>query len=383
MPTYEDIGWSSYRQYEGPFYRGKHPFVLRDNPSDDEKTLAVVAATEGGHYDAINMYDGKPVLSSGLIQFIEGMGQRSVSQMIGSTVLDDCSGEFLDFVRSMGLSFAADNRKWYFFTSKGLERVDTAYEQNHLFRGGSTGEKGTWDDDSSFLAKRWAAAVASLWENPEAQFRQREFTLNRLWNFVFGRSAPVVSSASGNPDKHAQAFTAAYISFAVNNPSRADRHLCKVIDKHGGFVWKWGPDILIEILQELTFGPKIAIYPHRYNAIRPVLERLYGVELPDFAEQLKQWKEENGFHAFLSTVELQKALIALGEDLGPYGADGKYGQKTKRALRNIEVRAKLPPEFCDGMIDEHTYPILEELLLAQGKSEIMMPTEEVLRWESS
>lgn len=369
MATVEDIGWGAYRDYEGPFYRGKHSFKMRDRPTDDEKVLAVVTATEGGRYDAINMYDGPPVISSGLIQFIEGMGQRSVSQMIGSTVLDDCSGDFLDFTRNLGLSFAADNRKWYFFTCRGLERVDSAYEQNQLFRGGSTGKKGTWDEDGTFLAKRWAAAVASIWEHPSAQFRQMEFTLQRLWAFVYGRSSPVVSSASNNPNPYAQAFAAAYISFAVNNPNRASKHLNKVVDKYGGFVWDWGQDILIELLQELTFGPKIAIYPHRYNAIRGPLERLYGVQLPDFADELKAWQSETGITA-LSTKEVQKALLALGEDLGPAGADGKYGRKTRNAVLNLELRSELPREFCDGMLDEHSYRILEEALMKAGVAQL-------------
>ena len=57
MSVIADIGWGRYRQYEGPFYRGEHRFVLPEDHQRHDRILAVTTATEGGRYDAINMYD--------------------------------------------------------------------------------------------------------------------------------------------------------------------------------------------------------------------------------------------------------------------------------------------------------------------------------------
>lgn len=365
MATVEDIKWSAYLQYEGPFYRGKHPFVLPLRATEDDKILAVVTATEGGRYDAINMYDGPPILSSGLIQFIEGKGQRSVSQMIGESLKGSDQGkEFRAFFDKMGCVLSASSGKWYIYADEGYTKVDTTQEQEMLFRRGSTGEKGTWTDEGRYIAKRWAAAVATLWEDEYLQLAQLRFTAPKLREFCFGRSKNVVNSAPAD-NEYAQAFVAAYISFAVNSPVRANKHLEVLLEKYGGFRWKWDEAFLIEALTELTFGPKIAIYPHRYNAIRPVIEKLYGVDLPDFAEELKSWKESTGMPA-LDPVEVQKALISLGYDLGPYGADGVWGKKTRAAMLSFEQTAGVPPEYCDGMIDVTTYSYLEEALHERG-----------------
>jgi hypothetical protein len=367
MATVEDIRWGSYRQYEGPFYRGKHPFGLPLVLSEEDKILAVVTATEGGRFDAINMYDGPPILSSGLIQFIEGKGQRSVTQMIGDTLKgSDVGDEFTDFLNKMGCTLAGSSGKWYLYDDEGSNKVDTTEEQNMLFRRGSNGEKGTWTEEATFTAKRWAAAVATLWEDPRAQFAQTRYTIPRLRQFCFGRSKRVVQDAFNEGSSISMAFAAAYISFAVNNPTRANRHLCIEIERrYPGGCWNWNEDFLIEMLKELTFGPKIAIYPHRYDAIRPVLEKLYGVDLPDFAKELDSWKGETDM-LDLTTEELQKALISLGYDLGPYGADGQYGRKTREAMLSFEQTAGVPPEHCDGMVDVTTYSYLEEALHDRG-----------------
>jgi hypothetical protein len=67
MVDKSQIKWGEYKNYEGPYFIGSVPFSLSSNPSDDEKILAVITATEGGCYDSINMYDSC-ILSSGLIQ---------------------------------------------------------------------------------------------------------------------------------------------------------------------------------------------------------------------------------------------------------------------------------------------------------------------------
>lgn len=366
MAAVEDIIWSSYKGYEGPAYFGRHKFDYEDVRTLDDLILAVVTATEGGAYDAINMYDGPPILSSGLIQFIEG-GQYSVSDMLGYAIerlLPEQEIITAPLQEAMSLVDAQfiQNRKgrWRFYLSG--DEVDRTQEQNILMRGGSNGEKGTWREEDKQLARTWAAAVASVWEHPETQKAQRLFTLSLLSEFAFGKSKDVVLAARRKGSDAALAFIAAYLSFAVNNPTRANRHLQIATDTYKGpFFTK---DFLIHVLKELTFGPKIGIYPHRYNAIRPKIERYFNVDLPDFESDLASWVREQGFPFLLTVAELQHALLSLGYDLGPKKADGNYGRKTREAVRSFQEAYEVLP--ATGELDAVTAQRLEQELLARG-----------------
>jgi hypothetical protein len=98
-----------------------------------------------------------------------------------------------------------------------------------------------------------------------------------------------------------------------------------------------------------------------------VLEKLYGIDLPDFSDELEQWSNETGFKNFLEPRQLQMALITLGYDLGPHGADGAIGKKTRAALLLFEQQnANIPEEHKDGMIDRFTAPALEDALEQRG-----------------
>jgi hypothetical protein len=126
---------------------------------------------------------------------------------------------------------------------------------------------------------------------------------------------------------------------------------------------KFSPDWCVEVLKQLTFGPQIAIYPQRYKAIRPVLERLFGVDLPDYADDLKTWKSSvltppadpipSGLTLadFDTVEEYQRELIAEGHDLGPAGADGIMGKKTKAAIIQFQQLHGLTP---DGIVGPKT-----------------------------
>lgn len=369
MVDVSEIGWGQYRQFEGPFYRGRHYFVIPHaaDLTEEDKILAVVTATEGGHYDAINMYDGPPILSSGLIQFIEGKGQRSVSQMIGETLRnsDVPADDFNDFLNNRDCALVGYGKKW--FLHYGTERVDTTVEQNELFRCGSDGTKGSWSDEARAFAKAWAAAVASFWEDPRAQYAQVHFIIPQLKKFAFGDSRKWITLAEQHGGRVAGAFVAAYLSSAVNSPTRADKHLNIALSRLAKKA-PWTDTWLIEVLKELTFGPKISIYPHRYNAIRPVIEKLYGIDLPDFAKELEQWKSETGHESFYDVVDVQEALITFGYDLGPHGADGAYGKKTRDAVFTFEQLHGVKEP--DGMMDSETAKLLEKELYLRGKEQL-------------
>ena len=359
MSVIADIGWGRYRQYEGPFYRGEHRFVLPEDHQRHDRILAVTTATEGGRYDAINMYDGQ-VMSTTLIQLIE-RAYFKTSQFLGHLRRYGNFDEFWHFLQRQECTLQSEGSKFYFF-DRG-ERVDTLEEQRDLFHFSSTGERRTWDNQSKEHACEWAAAVATLLGDPVNQKLQRTYLIPKMKDYCFGVARGIVDFAlmeESNP--WAEAFVSSYISFAVNSPVRATKHLKIAM---GGEGPKFNKDWLIKVLKELTFGPKIAIYPHRYNAIRPVLEKLYDIDLPDFAKELDEWKADSDMLA-LSAVEVQKALLSLGYDLGPYGADGKWGKKTRTAMLSFEQQAGVPPEHCDGMIDVTTYSYLEEALYERG-----------------
>jgi hypothetical protein len=369
MATEQDIGWASYREFEGPFYRGKATYRLPDNPTQNDRVIAVITATEGGHYDAYNGYD-RCICTSGLIQWCEA-GQYSVSDMLGKVA--GINRDLLSPVDIVCLATShvfqtnEKNRFRFFSRTQGLNEVDTTPEQQRLFLLNSSGRKGSWDDMSRKYAKRWAAAISTVWEQPEAQAAQLSYTVARLQQFILPPSKTILDAAPTNG--LGMALRAAFLSYAANNPTWASRSLVKAASEAKST--PYSIDWVIAALKEMTFGFGIAIYPIRYKAIRPVLERLYDVDLPDFADELKTHLDGQPPSFAFDTAEVQQALISLGFDLGPAGADGKYGNKTRDALLSFEQQDygetnKIPVDHVDGQYDEWTAKKLEEVLAKRG-----------------
>jgi len=366
MVSVSDIGWGRYRQYEGPYYKGKFGYVLPASPSEADRQIAVITATEGGHYDAWNGYDVCG-WTSGLIQWCEGRGQYSVSDMLGAVcehdedlikTVDDLAAEF-------GLKFEKNEKSRYRFKFKDSRgEVDSLEEQNQLFYQTGNGTQGSWTSETSLYAKRWAAAISTVWENSEAQCIQNEYTTKRLGGFLLPYAKSVFGSKPST--ELARGLYAAYLSFAANNPTWANNSLQKAIAQNQD-IPTWTIDWVIAILREMTFGPTVAIYPHRYESIRPVLERLYNLNLPDMADELWRWSYRTGIPTGITTVRLQRALIALGYDLGPAKDDGKYGKKTTEAVLTLEQTSGIVPTANqDGQVDQYTWPALVKALEAKG-----------------
>lgn len=362
MARVEDIGWGSYRQYEGPFYRGVTPFVLPASPSWADKVLAVSSSTEGGKYDAYNGYDAC-ICTSGLIQWCE-RGMYGVSNMLGHAAseggfallrpLDDVLGK-----HSIGFSRNAKGRFRFHGKQFGGE-VDTEYEQRQLFLLHSDGTKGTWDDESKRYAKEWAAAISTVWESPAATKLQTEYTAQRKRGFCLPFARKLVDGAP--PTDVGQAFQAAYLSFAGNNPTWANEALQHAVEKEGANPYEFNG--LVAVLRSLTFHKGIRIYPGRYDKIRPVLEKLWNLNLPDFADELKTFQ---GGAAFWDPKEIQQALLALGFDLGPAKDDGNWGKKSKEAFLTFELQHGLPG---DGVIDEASAAALEKAMEQKGITQL-------------
>lgn len=323
----------NYKQWEGYWTRGSCPVVLPPNPTAAEKQLLVVTATEGGRWDAINMYD-RMIVSVGAIQWGEA-SMYGVSDMLGLVQLRD--PELLAPLKEpMHLSngaYGRNEKNRFRFFEAGNNEVDTLVEQQQQFLLHSTGLKGSWDPESSAHAKAWLRGLSQVFQQPEAQRIQAEYTTSRLMGFMTKAARDIL--VVDNPSKWGRMILAAYISYAANLPAVASEQLTIAAKTtkypFGSEGW------CIDVLKQLTFGAGIGIYPHRYNAIRPVLERLYGVDLPDLATDLG-WKPPELVAQFaLHTPKgIQEALLALGYDLGPQGADGKIGAKTTSALLTFQ-----------------------------------------------
>lgn len=374
-----EVSWGGYQNYEGPYFHGTVKYVPPASLTSADIALSVITATEGGHYDAINMYD-RCVVSVGLIQFCEA-NQYSVSDLLGTIVV--AAGGQVDSVPSLSAclpmaqaDFRLNSRgRWrFFFNDAERGEVDRLSEQQQLFLLESTGQKGTWNDRSKAYAKFWAGALSQVLASPLAQKVQVEYTLPKLMGFVMPYAlATIFRTQAGKmptpvTDPWEGALRAGYLSFAANNPTYADNQARAFFANTMSLKSK---DICIGMLRQLTFGPKIAIYPARYNAIRPVLEKSFGIDLPDFSEDLAKWQvalninPSDGPEWRLDTaLEIQKALIELGYELGPKGADGRMGPKTQQAIMAFQSQHGLD---VDGVVGPKTRAALVGVLETRRK----------------
>jgi murein L,D-transpeptidase YcbB/YkuD len=357
MPiTPEQVRWGSYLQYSGPYWHGSIPYVLPATPRWEDKLLWVVSRTEGGALDAVNMYD-RMIATVGAIQWGEA-GMYGVSDMLGVVAERDLSwiaNVLGPAMAASGAEFRKTARgKWRFHFQDARGEVDRIPEQQQLFLDQSDGMM--WDDASKAHARLWAACLANVWESPTAQRAQVDFTAPRMMGFLMKEARALLFGPGSPPDNEglAGALRAGYISFAANLPAVASKHL--LIGASGSKAQPWSKTWCIDVLRQLTFGPEIAIYPGRYNKIRPALESLFGVDLPDFAAELQTWQDglpevPKGLTLldFDEVEEYQRALIAEGYDIGPSGADGKMGAKTKAAIVQFQRRCGLVPDGIVGL----------------------------------
>lgn len=338
MLTANDIrGWGAYAEFEGPLYWGKWRYTVPANAGSDDRVIATVTATEGGAYDAVNCYDAC-IFTGGLIQWCE-RGQYAVSALLGavaerqSALVQNCLRPAMD---AAGVIFKRSDKGWRFYFRDGSLVLTEAEQRRQFFGAPVVGKKGTWQEANKVLARAWTACFANIWADAQARKTQVEFTAKGLiTNFVFGEARAQLFGAT-SPKEDAGlpgAVRAAYISFAANNPAKA---LAAYRVAQLANLPMWTQPWSVEVLKHLTYTPKIAIYPERYNKIRPVLERLYGVDLPDMAEHLRS--AGVSAEALMGVKEAQECLIHLGYSLGPAGADGVPGAKTRAAVREFQVR---------------------------------------------
>lgn len=364
MTTASDVVWGSYQDHEGPFFRGTRWFQLPAKATEDQRLVAVMTAVEAGKADAINGYD-RCIISVGYIQLCESPW-FGTSGLLGAIAERDPS--LLDPLKPALEASNAEFRKtargrWRFHFRDPRGEVDTAEEQQQLFLLTSTGHKGTWGEASKAHAKGWVAALANVLDQDVADEVQMDYVAARMKGFATAPARRILFDDTPWTG-WAGATRAIYLSFAGNLPAVASQQLEAAVQEHPGP--KWTKDWCIHITRRLTFGPNIAIYPARYDAIRPVVEKLYGVDLPDFADELRTWATDMGVDPntttwwdvtddrvpTLTTVrEIQQLLVDLGYDLGPDGADGQMGPRTKAAIVTFQGLNGLT---ADGVVGPKT-----------------------------
>lgn len=286
------ISWGSYLDYEGPFYRGGIKFVAPTSPDFLDKCLLTLTATEGGAYDAVNMYD-RCILSVGLIQWCEAFPQCSVSTILGKCAEAD---QFMFSAKMRQFPGSAEFKKngagiWRFYW-KGVEVTNQAMQQGLFFGKPGLGKKGTWDTEDKAYAKNVAGWFANFWDVPLFQRVQATFTKAKIPNFAMKEAKEILFSDSSIKAQEGWqgALRAAFYSFAGNIPVVANSSMKKAAANPEWATADWADRFRIG-LQAMTFSPGITIYPGRYNKIAPVLKSQFGVDIPLTAEDLSGWKD--------------------------------------------------------------------------------------------
>jgi hypothetical protein len=290
MPiTINDVKWGSYKDYEGPYFLGKYKFNIPKNPTIEEKIVYAITATEGGTFDAVNCYD-KCIMSISLVQFcdrfhlatkllgyiVENLGTDVVMKHIKNAGFD----------KKFGINFGQnENKQWRWFKN-GVE-CKSLQSLRDLYLGGSSGKKGEWSIKQKNIAMQWVVIMANIWDNKKARNLQLKYIASKINLFTYGKSKEELIESNKSWIGWPGAVKALYISYSANNPAEANRLVLESLESNPHF--KWSENWSIQLIKDLALKSNFSIWPNRYNHIRPVIEKLYGVILPKNSEELRLW----------------------------------------------------------------------------------------------
>jgi len=340
-----DVGWSYFDKWEGPVLYGKCPYQLPPMPSWTQKAMWVIAATEG-NLDSVNMYD-RAICSVGVIQWTELSG-LNVTNMLGH-VAERAPRALFELDEAMERSAVKFDKTpaglWRF--RRGADWLDSPDKVRGMYLAGS-GLRGYWSRDQKAHASAWCAGLANVFTHEEAQAAQIDFTAARLASFALPPARDALWDGSSPSNSGIQGVArAAFLSYAVNLPAVAS----KAVLRFHSPAAKWSLDWLHDFLRHLVFSPGVAIWPARYDRIRPRLEQLFAVDLPDLHDELHAEDHDQ----LGSPAALQAALLRLGFDPGP--VDGVWGAQSQAAVRAYQRSRNLD-------VDGHVGPITRARLRA-------------------
>lgn len=355
----EDLAWQEkgYLDWQGYLWRGRQKWVVPAQPTDDQKYLSVLMQTEsGGMLDATQSYDVMG-LTTGGIQWGE-IGTFMVTRLLGEVGLVDPKLliPLQPALSATGATLGRNAKGEWRWKRRG-QWVESKAAQSELLRGASTGKKGTWRDADKAINAAWVAGVASVFQDQRALDVQLGFTYARLRGFA-GKRAKAILWAPNLPKTDAGlvgALRAIFISYAANLPAVAEEMLVRATETSKAKPWSetWVGDCM----ESLIYGPDIAIYEHRYKLIEPLVEKFYGVQLPQVDPPTGPLR---------STRSIQEALIRLDYDLGPAGADGVMGDKTREAIQRFQRASNLT---VDGIVGPRTREALLGAIEAMDKAQ--------------
>lgn len=343
--------WGKYGGYEG----WMHPGTLRLSVQYDEpavrKMLGVVTSTEGGCADSFNGYDS----CCYSISYIQLAGTLDLAGALLAHLKDrlpDAMYPLDTWLASYGIALEATGK-----LRKGASYLNGKTMASALY--GCDGRAGSWTKETKDRAKGFAETVIEALRAEGAPALAQEFTTSRMLRWVTQDVLNLLYADGLEFSGWKGALQAGFFSFSANMPRVAADQFMAHVRERGGKAKLDDPDFVIGALQRMTFGPGFAIYGARYSTIRPVIERLYAVDLPDTPALLKGWVNKGGgtwSPPEHSNSDLQKMLITLGYDLGPAGADGILGKKTAAAVKSFQLIKGVYP--ADGNLTPSTVEAL-------------------------
>lgn len=285
MVTVGQIGWSHYHSNEGPFFGGVVKVLEAPRTASfAERVLSLTAAAEGGHYDAINMYD-TGLVSVGAIQFIDA-GSFQVTDMLGA-VADELGVDYVNAALQPALdltktTFTKVLNVWR-FAADGSGAVVNKEAQKQLYFGDANGNTlGTFDDAKRLRAKTWAACLANVWADPRAIDVQSQFTLPRLISgFVWAELKQDLFTGDQPEDGWLGALRAMLLSFAVNAPAIVVKRYAAC--RSNGLTFGT-PGWCLAVLRGVVVGAGVDVWPARWVAERALAKRMFGVTLPTYIQ---------------------------------------------------------------------------------------------------
>lgn len=355
--TKKNLAWGTYGGFAGWYYLGQRqplPTTTRV-----QKLYAVGCQTEGVGPMAFNAYDSCG-WSGGRYQVTELCSGWLLSQLLGHLYekLPDTCASLMQHAAALGYTFKKTPSGWRWFDADGPISRDTATARK-FFGNNSNGK--VWTAADKDYAAAFIVEMINIWDSPEALAAQDEYLVRRMLSFVPSSARWLMDITTPAISPYYEALQAVMLSFTLNRPATAADWLDRTKRESINPIGSYG--FLIDFCRNVVYGSQIGIYPKRYDEIRGLVETLYGVDMPDHAKELGAYKKAFNCAAPITPKQIQLALIALGYDLGPRGADGIMGAKTEVAVKAFQAKTGLT---VDGIVGPRTTAKLQEQTSAIG-----------------